>query len=654
MSTIPSTHAWLMSSKRSALLLSIALSMFIVCMLVLALSGSAQAAPAVTCTVPSGSYATIQSAVNDANCTTINIAAGTYTEAISITRSVTLQGVLSATTMISGTGSNRVITVNGLGNSINVTINDLRVTRGQAGDDIPVATLGRAGGGILAANGATLYLNDLTVDGNFANTGVNSANRNGFGGGIAVYNASLHGQNLYVPGNTASTGRSGFGGGIAIVSATAYLTNNLIYSNVAQPSANFLGQGGGLYAAGVTGSGKAVLYMKGNKVYSNTAYSAAQSAAGNGGGLYVGETQDTRITLSDNTWAWNVARSSSANPGDGNGGGVAVVTLNAQAVVNLIGDRFIYNIANASNGTTNTDDAKGGAIFIDTNFSAGPGFNITGTLNGVTMEYNIAKSGTGDAVGQGGGLFGGEALLSYNDGGILNNVAAVTGSGQGGGIRLSGSPLTANGLTVLNNTVRQSGGAATFLQGGGLHTSGAGTDLTLTNSILAGNSASTGSGAELYINYSGGSNETARIVHVTLADPTLNADEAIFYTGGAANRVYITNTIVASHSVGVQNSGATGTLLANYVLYFGNTSNTVGSVTGNVGNVSGNPLFVNPPGGDYHIQETSPAVGAGINANLQYDIDGDDREAEPGYDIGADEVVSTAYIYLPIVLGNWP
>jgi hypothetical protein len=39
---------------------------------------------AMTCNVPSGSYATIQSAVNDANCTTIIVAAGNYSENVSI------------------------------------------------------------------------------------------------------------------------------------------------------------------------------------------------------------------------------------------------------------------------------------------------------------------------------------------------------------------------------------------------------------------------------------------------------------------------------------------------------------------------------------------------------------------------------------------
>jgi hypothetical protein len=44
-----------------------------------------------TCSVP-GDYATIQGAVNDINCTTINVAAGAYSENVSIGRTLTLNG----------------------------------------------------------------------------------------------------------------------------------------------------------------------------------------------------------------------------------------------------------------------------------------------------------------------------------------------------------------------------------------------------------------------------------------------------------------------------------------------------------------------------------------------------------------------------------
>jgi hypothetical protein len=53
---------------------------------------NASAAWAATCSVPSASYPTIQSAVDDPTCTTINVAPGIYPENVSITRSLTLNG----------------------------------------------------------------------------------------------------------------------------------------------------------------------------------------------------------------------------------------------------------------------------------------------------------------------------------------------------------------------------------------------------------------------------------------------------------------------------------------------------------------------------------------------------------------------------------
>lgn len=47
---------------------------------------------AATCSVPSLAYPTIQSAVDDSTCTTINVAPGVYTENVSISRSLTLNG----------------------------------------------------------------------------------------------------------------------------------------------------------------------------------------------------------------------------------------------------------------------------------------------------------------------------------------------------------------------------------------------------------------------------------------------------------------------------------------------------------------------------------------------------------------------------------
>src|SRR3954470_6698324 len=57
-----------------------------------ALLGAVASVHAATCSVPSAGYPTIQSAVDDATCSTINVAPGVYPENISIPRAVTLNG----------------------------------------------------------------------------------------------------------------------------------------------------------------------------------------------------------------------------------------------------------------------------------------------------------------------------------------------------------------------------------------------------------------------------------------------------------------------------------------------------------------------------------------------------------------------------------
>jgi hypothetical protein len=62
---------------------------FLITLLVAAAVSTTHAA---TCSVPTLSYPTIQAAVDDATCTTIEVAPGVYAENVSVTRSVTLNG----------------------------------------------------------------------------------------------------------------------------------------------------------------------------------------------------------------------------------------------------------------------------------------------------------------------------------------------------------------------------------------------------------------------------------------------------------------------------------------------------------------------------------------------------------------------------------
>ncbi len=65
------------------------------------LSFSLPAYPGV-CPVPGPAHPTIQSAIDDGNCTEITLAAGVYSESPSISRSLDLSGDSSSTTLIEG------------------------------------------------------------------------------------------------------------------------------------------------------------------------------------------------------------------------------------------------------------------------------------------------------------------------------------------------------------------------------------------------------------------------------------------------------------------------------------------------------------------------------------------------------------------------
>jgi hypothetical protein len=108
------------------------------------------------CRVPSNAYPTIQAAVNDATCATINVAAGTYTEHVTIARNVMIRGAGQDSTVVDGGRSGRVFTVAGS----TVMIKDVTIQRGWVANLVEGYV---SGGGIW--NAGTLTVENSTISG---------------------------------------------------------------------------------------------------------------------------------------------------------------------------------------------------------------------------------------------------------------------------------------------------------------------------------------------------------------------------------------------------------------------------------------------------------------------------------------------------------
>jgi uncharacterized repeat protein (TIGR01451 family) len=530
-----------------------------------------------------------RSALAQANCTVNATGGGSHP---------TIQSAIAA-----GAGVCDTITVSaGIFNE-NLTINRALTVQG-AGKSATVIN-GNGNRVILILSGA-VTLKDFRVTGGDA-TSAATAPR--FGGGIYVTGgAILAGENLQIDNNVASTANSGAGGGGGIAvqnNSAAYLTRTMIISNIAQSAGNAAAKGGGLYL------NQATLSLVESQIMNNQGISTGNNE-GQGGGMFVNA--NSFITLRGNTWSGNLAQSSLSGDREGNGGAIAVDFPTGVTFLTISDETFTNNIANASNdnlsGVGQDDLTRGGGLFLNTTNTAG---HITATLTNITMTNNVAKAGSGTGQGLGGAIYGQHSSIAINKARLFDNAGANSGSGEGGGIY-----------------VRES---ATLLSTGGL---------ALINTILAGNRAlGSGNGAALHL----ASHDLAILSYVTIADDNLNNKQAIYFTtGDTSDRLFLANTIVASHTIGVENTANPLNIPANNVLFYKNTNDggfseylDGGGIISSAANRD--PRFVSPAAKDYHIRAGSAAIdtGAATVPPVLVDIDDNLRPQGNGFDIGADE-----------------
>jgi hypothetical protein len=249
--------------------------------------------------------------------------------------------------------------------------------------------------------------------------------------------------------------------------------------------------------------------------------------------------------------------------------------------------------------------------------------------NVITQNEQVACSG-----GPGGG---GISVVAQGEARIIRNVITANSHGFGGGIS-----LFAAGATVIRGNVIIGNEADTW--GGGVSIVNDFHGVVVGN-LIADNSGSQGGG--IYASVPSGS-PGPQFVNNTIA---FNHGDgvAIYAIGFYEDMQLVNNIAVAFPGTSAVYCdplyGSPSPIITFNNAYSGGTppyAGTCGDAAGTQGNISFDPLFVDPAGGNYHLRQRSPSVDAGTNDAPSlpgHDIDGDPRILGGVVDQGMDEVV---------------
>lgn len=536
---------------------------------------------------------------------------------------------------------------------------------------------GGFGAGIFNRSG-TVSVADSTFSSNRAIGGTagsgfgQSEKGRGLGGGIFNQD-TLTVVNSSFSNNQANDGN---GGGIYNLTTNPVTIINSTIANNQARGADGAGSNGGCCFGGGGGifhSGGGMLTvisstLSGNQVVGGNGSPAGGNGAGGGGGggAFGGGlfNEDSLINLVDTTFSFNTVVG--GNGGDGGPGGSGGPGGGGAGQWGGAGGGSATGLGGGGGGGTGGVSGGGNGNFGGGGGGSGTNFaNSFGGLGGGNGG-NATRSGGGGGGGLGGAIFNnltgtllitnGIFISNQASGGLGGIGAFVSGSpGQGlGGAIFNRSTLTITSSVFSNNRGNGGGGGGiyhlgnsltlvgsqfisnTATDGGGVyHASGTG---RVVNALFASNVAS-GNGAGLNLSSPG----SVEILHTTLASPTLSTRPGIHVTTGT---VSITNTIIASHTVGITRAG--GTVFEDYNLFFGNTINKSNVSGGGSHDRQGHPKFVAPASNNYHLGVGSAAVDVGVNVGVATDIDNESRAQGNGFDIGMDESPFTAQADLVI------
>lgn len=261
---------------------------------------------------------------------------------------------------------------------------------------------------------------------------------------------------------------------------------------------------------------------------------------------------------------------------------------------------------------------------LDTNHARLDGLTVTNSQNpglggAVYVESSSAPLIThctlaGNYADGGGAIY----CSGFSAPSIVNNLIADNTSAVGGGIYcdVDSAPQLIAGNLILNNTTDDGGG--------GLSCDG--TAWLVANNTVVGNQSLFSGAGGLDYPYGNGTN---------------------------------INNVVAFNSSGIgMGFGQTVYLAGNCV--YGNTGGDYLGLSAGLGDLSGDPLFVDRFAGDFHLRAASPCINAGENAaavDVPSDFDGLPRLARRSVDIGAYELPPPGLVWERFggeVVLSWP
>lgn len=316
------------------------------------------------CTTKTTACATIGHAISlAASGDTIQIAAATYQENLSIPVNLTLNGAKASTTIVDGTSTANVFTV---GAGISLTLSNLTVQNG----------VGYSGGGgvdnagTLTVKNSNFYTNTALSGGAILNTGT-----------VTISNATFSGNSPYFFGHSASCGAIDNRSTMTITASTFlnnYANNNTTYggaicngATLTITSSTFntnssLGNNGGY--------GGAIYTYAGTLSITNSTFSQNSATTGGGAIYSVGGT----VQISNSTVG--------TNPENIGGGGAL---SNAGSSI-LIQNSIVANSGNGGN-CAGTITSSGYNVSSDTTCN----FSGSGDLNGTNPKLGTLRSNGG-------------------------------------------------------------------------------------------------------------------------------------------------------------------------------------------------------------------------------------------------------------------